>query len=225
MKLEKQSRLLFVGDSITDCDRARPLGDGAVGDVFLGNGYVSLVDAALTAAYPELAIRVMNTGVSGDTVRDLEARWERDVMTLKPDWLSVMIGINDVWRRFDGLWAPDFISLDEYTDALDRLITTVRPRLKGLVLMTPYYLDSDTADDMRRLMDQYGAAVAPLARHHDALFVDTQAAFDAVMAHVSPLQLAADRVHVGLAGHMVLAQAFLKGIEYEWGCEAATDVE
>ena len=99
MLMEPKSKLVMIGDSITDCERARPYGEGLFGAI--GKGYVSLVDALLTAAYPELGIRVVNMGTSGNTVRDLSARWQSDVLDLKPDWLSVMIGINDVWRQYD----------------------------------------------------------------------------------------------------------------------------
>ena len=68
----------------------------------MGAGYVSFIDSILGAALPELPLRVLNTGISGNRVTDLEARWQSDVLDLQPDWLSVMIGINDVWRQLDG---------------------------------------------------------------------------------------------------------------------------
>ena len=80
--------------------RARPIGEGRADDA-LGRGYVMMVDALLGAVYPERMIRVINMGVSGNTTRDLKARWQRDVLDLKPDWLSIMIGANDVWRQYD----------------------------------------------------------------------------------------------------------------------------
>jgi len=215
MRLNANCRLLFVGDSITDCGRSRPIGNGGT-EGALGSGYVSLVHAALTAAYPALAIETMNTGVSGDTVRDLAARWDTDVSSLHPDWLSVMIGINDVWRQFDGLWAKEqFISQDEYKDTLQRLVASIRRQVRGLVLMSPYYLETSRTDAMRRMMDAYGAVAAKTARLHDAIFVDTQAVFDGLMQHIPPQQLAADRVHVGLVGHTALCRAFLQGIGFE----------
>ncbi|MEA3438964.1 MAG: GDSL family lipase, partial [Chloroflexota bacterium] len=74
MKIKPRSRLLFIGDSITDCGRVRPVGEGETPEL-LGNGYVSLVDAALKATYPDYGIHTINMGVSGDTVRDLKLRW------------------------------------------------------------------------------------------------------------------------------------------------------
>jgi lysophospholipase L1-like esterase len=99
MLIQPNSKLVMIGDSITDCGRARPVGEGLF--EALGKGYVSLVDASLQAKEARQRIRVVNMGTSGNTVRDLKARWQSDVFDLNPDWLSIMIGINDVWRQFD----------------------------------------------------------------------------------------------------------------------------
>lgn len=213
MLIQPYSRLLMTGDSITDCGRARPVGemDG------LGSGYVSMVNALLGATFPAHHIRVMNTGVGGNTVLDLEARWEADVLALEPDWLSVMIGINDVWRQFDApLAAERHVSLEVYSATLEKLIARTRPRLKGLVLMTPYFIEPNRADPMRAMMDRYGAAVKQVAGRHEAVFVDTQAAFDALLGEIHPMSLAWDRVHPNQTGHMLLARAFLSAVEYAW---------
>ncbi len=216
MYLQPDSKLLFIGDSITDCERKLPVGQGAF-DQALGNGYVSLVDAALTAMYPDFAIRVINMGISGNTVRDLKARWQTDVLELQPDWLSIMIGINDVWHHFNHPWQVELlISVDEYAHTLDDLILQVRSRLQGLILMMPYVLEPNRGEPMRARMDRYGAVVAELAVQHDALLIDTQAVFDRVLQHLHPMQLAHDRIHLNLTGHMILAQALLRGIGLEW---------
>lgn len=156
-------------------------------------------------------------GVSGNTVRDLQTRWQSDVLELKPDWLSICIGINDVWRHFHSPNQPEWhVSLDEYTQTLDELLRVTRPSLNGLILMTPYFIEPNRSEPMRTMMDQYGAAVRQLAEKYQALFVDTQAAFDAALTDLHPMALAWDRVHPTNAGHMILARAFLKAIEYEW---------
>ncbi|MCA0757823.1 SGNH/GDSL hydrolase family protein [Paenibacillus sp. N4] len=215
MLLEPKSKLVMIGDSITDCERARPYGEGLFGAI--GKGYVSLVDALLTAAYPELGIRVVNMGTSGNTVRDLSARWQSDVLDLKPDWLSVMIGINDVWRQYDlPAQTEQHVYIEEYEQTLEQLIARTRPQLQGLVLMTPFYIEPNGADPMRSTMDQYGKVVKSLAAKYDARFVDTQAAFNRVMAHIYPATLAWDRVHPNMAGHAVLARAFLQAVGYDY---------
>jgi lysophospholipase L1-like esterase len=214
MLLEKGQRLLFIGDSITDCDRARPHGEGRFA---LGNGYVALVEAFLQSSYPELCIRVVNKGISGNTVRDLKARWQEDVLDERPDWLSVMIGINDVWRYFDTPHMPErHVPIDEYEATLRELVGRTRDRLKGLVLMTPFYLEPDENEPMRARMDLYGRVVGKIASETGAIFVDTQAAFKRTLDALYPSVLAWDRVHPTLAGHMVLARAFLTAIGFDW---------
>ncbi|MBW5448165.1 GDSL family lipase [Cohnella sp. CFH 77786] len=215
MKLQNGEKLLFIGDSITDCERQRPDGEGLFGA--LGKGYVSLADAFLQASYPELGIRVVNMGVSGNTVRDLAGRWETDVLQRKPDWLSVMIGTNDVWRQFDTPFIREWqVQPDEYESTLRQLVKLTLPKVRGLVLMTPFYIESNKSDAMRRRMDEYGAIVRRIAEENGTLFVDTQAAFDRVLTHLYAATLAWDRVHPTQAGHMVLARAFLQAVGFDW---------
>ena len=215
MKLEKGQKLLFIGDSITDCERARPVGEGLFGAN--GKGYVALVDALLQSFYPELGIRIVNMGIGGNTVRDLKARWQSDVVNQKPDWLSVMIGINDVWRQYDTPFIVDgHVYLDEYEATLRELIAATKPMVEGLVLMTPFYIESNAQDAMRRTMDEYGAVVKRIAGEHGLLCVDTQAAFNEVLRELYSATLAWDRVHPTQTGHMVLARAFLKAVGFDW---------
>jgi lysophospholipase L1-like esterase len=217
MKIHPNSLLLFIGDSITDCGRKRPVGEGAFGQA-LGNGYVSLVNAALSAAYPDYATRVVNMGISGETSRDLKPRWKSDVLDLQPDWLSIKIGANDVWQQLSWPQSGDnLLSVEAYAHTLDNLIQQAQPSLQGLILMTPYLVEPDLQDPMRGLMDQYGAVVADKAAKHEAVFVDTQAAFDTALQGMESSQLAEDRVHVNLSGHMIIARAFLQAIGYDWG--------
>ncbi len=219
MKIEANSKLVMIGDSITDCGRAQPIGEGLF--EAHGKGYVAYVAGLLTATYPERRIRVVNMGTSGNTVRDLRARWQRDVIDLHPDWLSIMIGINDVWRQYDSPLQPEIqVDIEEYERTLDELISLSKPHLRGLVLMSPYFIEPNPADAMRATMDRYGAVVQRLARKHACIFVDTQAAFLKVLRHCHPAALAWDRVHPNTAGHMVIGQAFLNAIEFKWSGES-----
>ncbi|HEY2495222.1 MAG TPA: SGNH/GDSL hydrolase family protein [Paenibacillus sp.] len=220
MQLSKNDTLLFIGDSITDCGRVFPVGEGGFGQ--LGDGYVTQVDALLNAVYPELSIRTLNTGISGDTIRHLKARWAKDVVDLSPDWLSIMIGTNDVWRQFDNpLNTEDHVYLNEYEQTLRALVDTIRPSLKGLVLMTPYYLEPNLNDPMRATMDIYSGVVKKIADEFNAIVVDTQSAFDSLSEHVylSSLSNNWDRVHPGQRGHMTLAREFLQAVGFSWNGE------
>ena len=103
----------------------------------------------------------------------------------------------------------------EYAATLDELVTKTKPLVKGLVLMTPYYIEPNRQDAMRARMDEYGALVKKIAGKHGTVFVDTQAAYDKVLKHTYPATLAWDRVHPSQIGHMILARAFLAGIGFK----------
>src|SRR5690606_13507030 len=106
----------------------------------------------------------------------------------------------------------NLVSIEEYEETLDELVRTTRPTVSDLILMTPYYIEPDCVEPMRARMDQYGAVIKRLALKYETTFVDTQAAFNAVLPHVHPGALAGDRVHPNLTGHHIIARAFLKAI-------------
>lgn len=219
MQFSAYDRILFTGDSVTDAGRARPVGEGLHTGV--GNGYVRVVESLLAAFYPELALRVSNTGTSGNTVRDLAARWQSDVLDLKPDWLYVCIGVNDVWRQFD---SPAITSAhvypEEYEETLRRLLTSAKAATKGVTLMTPYYMEPCKADPMRARMDEYGAICRRLAAELDLPLIDTQAMFDAYFTHRHSSSVAWDRVHPNQIGCTLLARTILDAAGFDWGHRA-----
>jgi lysophospholipase L1-like esterase len=222
MKLEQGAKLVMIGDSITDTGRKRPVGEGSNADI--GNGYVAIVDAMLQTVYPELGIRVVNMGTSGNTVLDLKDRWDTDVLELKPDWLTIMIGINDVWRQFDMPFQKEtHVGIETYERELRALVQRTKPQLEGLVLMTPFYIEPNPEDAMRARMDEYGAVVKRIAIEEGAIFVDTQAAFEPLLNHMYPAALCWDRVHPSMPGHMTLAKAFLDAIGFKWQGEAQSE--
>ena len=211
MLFEKGDKILFIGDSISDFDRARPVGEGLFNA--WGTSYVANVGATLACAYPELGLRVVNMGISGNQVRDLLARWQSDVLDLKPDWVSVLIGINDVWRQFDCPQMPEtHVSPEEYRAGYEELIHPTLPLVKGMVLMTPYFMEPNRADPMRSRMDQYGQIVRELAQRHGLVFVDLQAGWDQLFQHMHPCNIAWDRIHPNQIGHMHIARQFLRAV-------------
>jgi lysophospholipase L1-like esterase len=215
MQIQPNSKLIMIGDSITEWGRATPLREDTLES--LGSGYVYFVHCLTAAADPALRLQILNLGVGGNTVRDLAARWKQDVLDRGPDWLSVMIGINDVWRQFDPVVPRDQqISAEEFAQTLDQLIAAIHPRLRGLVLMSPYYIDPDRTEPMRAMMDRFREEVRHVALKYQAAFVDTQAAMDLALREYSPAELATDRVHVNDVGHMILARAFLKAVDFSW---------
>jgi len=215
MKITPHTRLVMIGDSITEAGRNAGAWPGDKAG-YLGNGYVGLSAALLDSAYPAHGIVVINRGVGGNTVRDLAARWQKDVIDLKPDWLSIMIGTNDVWRQFDTPLPEYAVPPGEFEDTLARLVETTLPQLKGMVLLTPFFLDRASADAMRQRMDEYGAIVKRIAERFSTDFVDTQAAIDRFLEHQHAYRLGADRVHPNTTGHMLIARAFLQTLGFQW---------
>lgn len=215
MKIKKGSKLVMIGDSITDAGRTRPVAEGLFDP--LGRGYSCLVNALLGTRYPELGIRVVNMGCGGNTVRDLKSRWQTDVLDLKPDWVSIMIGINDVWRQFDSPLQKEWhVLIAEYEKTLRELVKTTLPRVKGLILITPYFIEPNRKDRMRATMDKYGAVVKKIARENNVILIDTQAAFDKALKTQHPAALAWDRIHPNQVGHMIIAKACLDGLNFKW---------
>lgn len=213
MKIQDGQTLLCIGDSITDCGRARPV--GANYGAGLGGGYVNLAHALITASHPDRHIRVLNTGISGNRVTDLESRWEADVLAHEPDWLTILIGINDVWRHFDSPGIPQ-VNEATFTATLQRLVERTAPSVSGIILMTPFYLETNRDDPMRKQMDHYGAAVKSVATQANALPVDVQAAFDTWLAGQPTQLLCGDRVHPNTTGHMIIARALVKALGLVW---------
>jgi lysophospholipase L1-like esterase len=135
-----QQKIVLIGDSITDCGRrSEPFAP-------YGAGYVNFVRALLLARYPELGLEVVNRGIGGNTVRDLAQRWEEDVIAEQPDWLSVKIGINDVWRTMTGRQA-EAVPLEEYRATYRALLERTRRETRArLILMEPYVIAPPVAE-------------------------------------------------------------------------------
>ena len=211
MIFDKGDTIVFIGDSISDYDRKRPVGEGLFNG--WGTSYVANVGALLGCMYPEMRIRVKNVGISGNQVRDLDRRWQTDVLDQKPDWVSVLIGINDVWRQFDSpLQTEEHVPLDEFEQTYEKLIVTTLPHVKGMILMTPFFMEPSRQDAMRARMDEYGAVVKKLADKHGLVFVDLQTAWDRLFDHMHPCNIAWDRIHPNQTGHMYIAKQFLAAV-------------
>lgn len=214
MLFQPHDTLLFIGDSISDYGRKRPVGEG-LSDAW-GTSYVACAGSLLSCMYPELHLRIINMGIGGNQVRDLDARWQTDVMEHKPDWVSVLIGINDVWRQFDQPYMPEtHVPPDEFERTYDALIARTLGSVKGMILMTPYFMEPNKSDAMRARMDEYGLIVKKLAHKHGQTFVDLQAAWDALFAHMHPCNIAWDRIHPNQVGCMYIAKQFLSAVGFD----------
>lgn len=214
MLFDQNDKILFIGDSISDYERTRPVGEGLFNA--WGRSYVADVGSLLGCMYPEMHLRIVNMGISGNQCRDLEARWQTDVFDQNPDWVSVLIGINDVWRQFD---SPEIkeqhVSPEDFRTCYERLIKSTLPRVKGMILMTPYFMEPNRDDPMRRRMDEYGAITKELAEKYHLTLVDLQAGWDKLFQHMHPMNIAWDRVHPNQIGCMYIAKQFLSVIGFK----------
>lgn len=195
--------ILFTGDSITDCDRDRS--DPAS----LGLGYVNMLVEHLRTERPNLRFR--NTGISGNRTGDLLARWDRDCIDLQPDWVSIMVGINNTWRRYDSNDpTPDDLFETEYRALLDRVNNETRARI---IMCSPFLLHVDeSVARMREDLDPKIQLLKGLAEEFDAVWVDFDAAFVAAQLRHIPYYWAEDGVHPSVAGHALMAETWLAAL-------------
>ena len=203
MTLTKNTRLLFLGDSITDCGRREDSPD------HLGAGHVRILRDWLLARDPADCPTVLNRGVGGNTVLDLADRWDRDVLDERPDVLSVKIGINDVWRQLDGK-APG-VMIGPFTDTYRNLLRRTRDALPDcrLVLCEPSIIGPSVPGNGNELLKPYVAAVGSLAREFDATLVPLHAAFLQTQAARPDIDWATDGVHPTGVGHALIARTWL----------------
>lgn len=215
MIFENNDRIVFAGDSVTDMGSEQPVGEGLFDN--LGRSYVRIVENMLVACYPELNIRVTNSGISGNTSRDLFARFDRDVVDLKPDWVSICIGINDVWRQFDSPAMLDQqVMPDEYEKNVETMILKVKDSVKGIFILSPYYMEPNRSDKMRARMDEYVAICEKLAEKHGCTFVNFQKLYEDFCKIRHSSCIAWDRVHPNQMGATLMAREFLSKCGFDY---------
>jgi lysophospholipase L1-like esterase len=206
MIIKPNSRILFQGDSITDAGRDRATATD------LGRGYVNMAVGFLAALHPELGAHCLNRGISGNRTGDLVARWKEDCLDLKPDVLSIFIGINDVWRRYDRNLPT---SAEEYEANYHKLLVSTREALPAtqLVLMEPFVLPvPDDRKAWREDLDPKIDVVRHLARKFNALYVPLDGIFASASMHQTCAYWAADGVHPSPAGHGLIARSWLHAV-------------
>ena len=199
-------RILFQGDSLTDAFRKPEEINPAYQ---LGNGYAFLVAARLARTWPG-RFEFFNRGVSGDTVGRLSDRWQADTLDLRPDVLSVLIGINDTGQAMRGKpCASDEGFAATYRRLLGSL-RTVNPAAR-IILVEPFVLETgDVTADWRAHLQPRQKIIAEIAGEFGAVFVPVQAEFDRMLAHAPAAYWAYDGFHPTHAGFQLLADAWLE---------------
>lgn len=205
--IKPRQRVCFAGDSITDAHRRdahKPLGDG----------YVRIIDDLIAARHPAHHLSITNAGVGGDTIRMLARRWDADVLSHDPHWLTVLIGANDAWGWL--IQREGFVSPSDYEAIYHDLLTRLSRRTR-LVLMDSFILcDVRVAKDdhvrMAEALPTYRAIVARMAARFRARHVRLQNVFKPHLRRRAPESLAPDAVHPTRTGHTIIAHAWLKAM-------------
>lgn len=205
MMLKLGDVILFQGDSITDAGRAR------TEPIDHGRGYVALIAALLQSRHPELDLTVLNRGISGNRTVDLLARWDADCVDLRPAVLSVMIGVNNVWRRYDSNDPTDPESFrGEYRTLLDRARSG---GVREIIILEPFVLPvPDDRRGWREDLDPKIAVCRELASEFGARYVPLDGLFAAETSQTAPAYWAPDGVHPSPAGHGLIARAWLRTV-------------
>jgi len=197
--------VLFQGDSITDGGRDRSATEANVARA-LGAGYPLLVASAALAAHPDRALQFYNRGVSGNKVPDLEQRWAVDTLALKPDVLSILVGVNDFWHKLGHGYTG---TVQDYENQYAALLEETRRALPNvrLIVLEPFVLRCGAVDDRWfPEFDERRAAAERVAQHARAAFIPLQRVFDDLARRAAPQYWAADGVHPTPAGHAVISE-------------------
>ena len=201
---DKGTRVLFQGDSITDMGRGRTEDPNHL----LGHGYAFIIAAKEGAEFPERQLTFINRGIGGNTSADLVVRWQTDALDLKPDVLSILIGINDLGHAFRD---KQTFSVEDFEKRYDKLLAdTVAafPHVK-LILGEPFYgLGKGTMehlDERKVIMPQMCAVVAKLGEKYHAPVIHYQAMFDEALKRAPVGYWIWDGVHPTYSGHQLMA--------------------
>ena len=193
---------LMIGDSITDCGRTGPEGP-------YGCGYVRFFMDLVAKNHPERNIHWINEGIGGNTVHNLRARWQEDVIDQEPDWLSIMIGINDCHGRIGD---PEEDAIDAFRSDYVFILEQARSVSARLVLLDPFYVamidGEERVANEKRILARLGAyldVVEELAREYDAVHVRTQQMFADQLAYRAPAYFGPEPVHPYPTGHLMMA--------------------
>lgn len=212
-KLMKDNVILFQGDSITDAGRNKE-DNGYNTQRILGTGYAFLAAANLLKEYAPLSLKIYNRGISGNKVFQLAERWEKDCLELKPDVLSILIGVNDFWHKFNGQYAgtPEIYKKD-YIALIERTKIAL-PDVK-LIICEPFAVPGVKAVNEKWYPEfyEYQKAAGEIAEQFGAIFIPYQKVFDEAQKFAPGSYWTGDGVHASLPGAQLMAEAWLEAVK------------
>jgi len=201
--------ILFQGDSITDAGRNRQRQDNPNDASAMGNGYASIIASYLLATRPNAELKCYNRGISGNKVFQLAERWDTDCVALKPDIISILVGVNDIWHTLNGNYDG---TVEIYRRDFRALLERTRRELPAarLVICEPFVLRCGAVtEDWFPQFNQYRVAARRIALDFQAVFVPFQSTFKMALRTGPPEYWSADGVHPTMAGSYQMARAWL----------------
>jgi lysophospholipase L1-like esterase len=208
--------LLFQGDSITDGGRIRQPDPKEN----MGQSYAFLIAARLMADYPERNLHCINRGISGNRIVDLNDRWDTEALNLKPDVLSILVGVNDVGHAFS---RNSGVPADVFERVYRTLLIETRYRLPNvqLILCDPFVLGVGERlsrwEEWRHELDLRIASVQKLAAEFNAIHIPFQAIFDEACKKAAPKYWLHDGIHPTPAGHELIARKWVEAVKVAVG--------
>lgn len=205
MKFNAGEKIVFIGDSITEDNRFQDE-DG------LGTGYVRHIHDYFALRHPELRLHIVNKGISGNRVIDLKERWERDVIKERPDWLSISIGINDVWRQLD---SPDIeqVSPAAFMDVYRTLMQTTKDKTNArLIILEPTVIEENEDSQGNKLLKEYVAITGMLSREFADIHVPMHEKFIEYIRAFPVNKLTTDGVHMNPLGSKLMSLIWLESL-------------
>lgn len=202
--------VLFQGDSITDCGRERDNENNT------GYGYATMVKGEVGAKNPNV-YRFYNRGISGNRIVDVFARMKVDIINLKPDYMSILIGVNDVWHEFGN---KNGVSAEKFERVYDMMIQELLETLPDLKIMIlePFFLPAteelqERTEFFAKEVPLRAQAAKRIAEKYNLVFVPLQETFTKANVDVPWDYWLRDGVHPTQAGHYLIKEAWLKGFE------------
>lgn len=205
-------RILFQGDSITDCYRIK---EGDALDLRMGMGYAMLVQAELGYKEPNKYV-FMNRGISGNRINDLYARIKKDIINLKPDVMSILIGVNDVWHEFG---EQNGVDADKFFKIYSMLIEEVKEALPDIKIMIlePFALkergNDAYWDEFKVEVAKRGEMAKKVAEKYNLPFIPLQVKFDEAAKLAPNAYWLVDGVHPTAAGHTIIKNEWIKAFK------------
>jgi lysophospholipase L1-like esterase len=211
--ISKDDVILFQGDSITDAGRKRDKTNPNQASA-LGSGYAMIAASGLLYNYAGKNLKVYNRGISGNKVYQLADRWDNDTFNLKPNVLSILVGVNDFWHTLvNGYKGTIKTYRDDYKTLLDRTKQTL-PDVK-LIIGEPYAVIGVKSVDEKwyPAFDEYRKAAREIAASYDAVFIPYQSIYDKAQKLAPGAYWTADGVHPTLAGARLMAHAWMEAVK------------